>query len=251
MHKRPAMRNSIAALLWTGGWDSTFRLLNLLMVQKKAVRPYYVIDATRYSIGAEIRARDKIRKSIFALRPETEELLLPTVYHELADILPRQDLSQKYWNLRKKNYMGEQYEWLARFTEQFDLRDLEMAIHVDDKVHAVLESHMEKVSENNDDYYRLKDDIENDDYEIFRNFRFPLFDLTKLDMECDANARGFGPIMEETWFCHQPHKNDTPCGICAPCSYTIEEGMQRRIPTKGLIRYYLKKIKLKLMNSRM
>ena len=242
------MSNTIATLLWTGGWDSTYRLLNLLMVQHKVVQPYYVIDATRYSVGAEIRARDKIKKSIFALKPETEELLLPTVYHELTDILPRPDLSKKYWNLRKKYFMGEQYEWLARFTEQFNLRDLEMAIHLDDKVHSVLESNVEPVSENDGDSYRLKDGMDNDDYAIFKNFKFPLFNWTKLEMERDADARGFGHIMEETWFCHQPHKKDTPCGICAPCSYTIEEGMKRRIPAQGRIKYYFKKIESKLLS---
>lgn len=28
-------------MLWTGGWDSTFQLLELLFVQKSEVIPYY------------------------------------------------------------------------------------------------------------------------------------------------------------------------------------------------------------------
>ena len=35
-------------LLWTGGWDSTFRLLQLLLLYEKKVQPYYIIDPTVY-----------------------------------------------------------------------------------------------------------------------------------------------------------------------------------------------------------
>src|SRR5690606_13578695 len=31
-------------LLWTGGWDSTFRLLSLVVQQHRCVQPYYVLD---------------------------------------------------------------------------------------------------------------------------------------------------------------------------------------------------------------
>jgi len=31
-------------LFWTGGWDSTFRLIQLVFVNKKTVHPYYIID---------------------------------------------------------------------------------------------------------------------------------------------------------------------------------------------------------------
>jgi len=35
--------------------------------------------------------------------------------------------------------------------------------------------------------------------------------------------------MEMTWFCHRPVRGK-PCGLCAPCVYTIEEGLARRVP---------------------
>lgn len=243
------MDEKTAKLLWTGGWDSTYRLLNLLIVQNRTVKPYYIIDPIRYSIGAELRARNKIKKMIFDLKPETKKLLLPTEYLELTDIQPREDLTEKYWNLRKKYFMGEQYEWLARFTEQFNLHDLEMSIHIDDKAHYVLSSYVVKVNDNNDIYYMLRDDVENDDYDIFKNFKFPLFNLTKVEMEKNAKKLGFVNIMEETWFCFRPLKDDKPCGICAPCSYAIEEGMKRRIPMKGLMKHKLKKFKAKILGK--
>ena len=36
-------------ILWTGGWDSTFQLLSLLLLHGRKVTPYYLIDAERLS----------------------------------------------------------------------------------------------------------------------------------------------------------------------------------------------------------
>ena len=42
-------RTTPVQILWTGGWDSTFRLLQLLLELKLEVIPHYVIDDTRES----------------------------------------------------------------------------------------------------------------------------------------------------------------------------------------------------------
>lgn len=31
-------------LFWTGGWHSTFRLIQLVLLHQKVVQPYYLID---------------------------------------------------------------------------------------------------------------------------------------------------------------------------------------------------------------
>ena len=38
------MKTEPIKLLWTGGFDSTFRILYILVVEKKHVQPYYIID---------------------------------------------------------------------------------------------------------------------------------------------------------------------------------------------------------------
>ena len=35
-------------LLWTGGWDSTFRLLSLLLREQREVQPYYILDSLHF-----------------------------------------------------------------------------------------------------------------------------------------------------------------------------------------------------------
>jgi 7-cyano-7-deazaguanine synthase in queuosine biosynthesis len=72
---------------------------------------------------------------------------------------------------------------------------------------------------------------------LFRSFRFPILDLTKLDMERIAAENGFLPLMNETVFCHTPLKDGTPCGQCNPCRYTIAEGLKRRVPYTRRLRY--------------
>ena len=42
-----------AHLFWTGGWDSTFRLLQLLLEENKIVQTHYVIRSEQ-STGQEI-----------------------------------------------------------------------------------------------------------------------------------------------------------------------------------------------------
>ena len=48
-------------LLWTGGWDSTFRLLQLLLQQRVPVVPHYLVDDTRPSAQTELRTMACIR----------------------------------------------------------------------------------------------------------------------------------------------------------------------------------------------
>lgn len=50
-------------MLWTGGWDSTFQLLQLLFVQKRRVAPFYLIDEPRQSTGMELLAMEKYERA--------------------------------------------------------------------------------------------------------------------------------------------------------------------------------------------
>lgn len=54
----------IINLLWTGGWDSSFRLLDALLIKKMAVKTYYIIDYTRPSFAQEIKTINIIKHTI-------------------------------------------------------------------------------------------------------------------------------------------------------------------------------------------
>src|SRR5687768_6748698 len=102
-------------LLWTSGADSTFRLMELLLIQKRIVQPYYIIDRTRRSLDFEINAMERIKQQVLKKDPETKKLLLPTIYKELSQIKPYPGITAMYKRLAAIDHLGVQYEWLPRF----------------------------------------------------------------------------------------------------------------------------------------
>jgi len=240
----PAKNASAVNIFWTGGWDSTLRLINLVVFQRREVHPFYLIDTERKSFPMEIRTIKKLKEEIFARYPHTDSLILPTCYVELSDIRPHKTITESFARLVATSHLGGQYDWLARFADQYRLTDLELSIHRDDRAHFFLQDFvlLEKAGE--DAYYRLRDDATNSDLHIFRYFKFPLFDLTKRDMEEQAIKSGFINIMERTWFCHSPRADGSPCGICNPCRYTRKEGLGRRVksaPLSFVIKVFLQR----------
>jgi hypothetical protein len=50
--------------------------------------------------------------------------------------------------------------------------------------------------------------------------------------------------MDMTWFCHTPARGK-PCGICAPCVYTIEEGLAHRIAaSRRVLSFFYRRLAL-------
>ena len=62
-------------ILWTGGLDSTYRVLELSRLPV-IIKPYYIWDKTRGSIKQELNAMKKISHDI-AVNPATKAKLLP------------------------------------------------------------------------------------------------------------------------------------------------------------------------------
>lgn len=216
-------------MLWTGGWDSTFQLLELLFVQKSEVIPYYLIEEERRSTRQEMLAMKKIKAMARACEPQTEKLLAPTRFYALADIPPKPKVTEAFDRLKEARFMGRQYDWLARFCEWQDLSGLQLCIHKDDKAHAVLEGMLAAKPGGGGEFIVDEKLRGTDEHTVFGRFSFPILNLAKLDMNRIALERGWQEIMLQTWFCHRPVKGK-PCGRCNPCRYTIEEGMGFRIP---------------------
>ena len=232
----PAQKNDIR-LLWTGGWDSTYRLLDALLVRGRSVRPYYLTDPGRPSTTYERTAMDRIAAALAGKNSDAAARLAPPVVTSVADLLPDADITARFERLRARSHLGGQYDWLARFALQHGLDDLELSIHRDDRAAEFLQRHVVREgAETGDPYHRLRVPPADDDLRIFERFRFPLFDLTKRDMERGARRAGFIDLMELTWFCHVPTPDGRPCGRCNPCRYTIAEGLARRIPLRIRLR---------------
>jgi hypothetical protein len=140
----------------------------------------------------------------------------------LSEIPSDDDIASALRSVRKRIYIGSQYQWLSAYCKSDNIRTMELCVHVDDKVHQVLEPFLAYARVDT----RFADSAE---YILFRYFSFPLFELEKVEMGRVAEANGWGQLMDMTWFCHSPVRRK-PCGVCGPCVYTIQEGLGRRVP---------------------
>ncbi|WP_240956860.1 7-cyano-7-deazaguanine synthase [Pseudopontixanthobacter vadosimaris] len=224
-------QGQIAHLLWTSGWDSTYRLLDLVVVQGRTVQPYYFMTPNRQSTEAEWAAMEAIKGAIEEKSPAIRSLILETIVVRPEDIKPDPWFDKALANLRRSGHLGGQYPDLARMAKQLGVR-MEMALHEDDRPLDYLMGDLEK----DGGVYRLIENPSSPDLKLFESFDFPLVEMTKKGMGTKAREHGFADLMELTWFCHHPDRHGQACGKCTPCRHTIEEGLGRRIPVKNRIR---------------
>lgn len=228
-------------LLWTGGWDSTFRLAWLVLVERRAAQPVYIIELERRSSLNELGAMAKISEKIREREGGMSGLLAPMQVFLISEIEPHPEVTERFRALSARFRIGSQFEWLPRFAENPEMAGIEMAIEKNtfrprDPIFEYLGKHL--VME--DDCYRLMDPCPDRDLELFRRFRFPTYFKTKLEMGEEARRESFYDIMLESWFCHRPRRG-RPCGICHPCVDAMEEGFRFRFPPASKMRYFVNK----------
>jgi hypothetical protein len=228
-------------LLWTGGWDSTYRLLELLLIQNQPVKPYYLVDPGRKSTQQEFMAMDQISMKLKSDYGITSQQLHPLeiVNTELLNNYP--ELTEKYLSLRERFKIGAQYEWLSKFAHQYNIKDLELGIERGLIDRTAFFKYLEPFIVCKNGHYELLDNVSDKDLILFENFRFPVFFETKISMKEKARYKGFYHILNKSWFCHTP-KNGRPCGWCNPCKDIMTNKMNERMPLYGKMRYYLYKV---------
>ncbi len=228
-------------VLWTGGYDSTLRMLQLSK-QELDIQPYYLID-TRRSEPKELIAISEIRNDIEA-HPETRCTVLPLKKFNVSDIEPDESISQAYQRLHANHLIGIQLDWLGRFSKL--VPGIEIIVEKSLLGHTynciIQNGSVLKVYENHHAYYILDQRHSHPDLvKVFGNFHFPdlLFESTKLEMIDIYKNLGFEHVMNKTWFCHSPFRGK-PCGICTPCKAVMLEGLSFRLTPEAIKRYHFK-----------
>jgi hypothetical protein len=218
-------------VLWTGGWDSTFRVADLVLHHRRTVQPHYGLNPYRDSRHAELRTMDRLREEMIALDPSAERRLRPVQVYAAHKLAPDPSVQDPWARIHSAYEVGSQYGWLVRMARQNGLDDLELSIHVDDRAQELVAGNVvHDDAPPPDDLGRIVADPTDPDLRIFDCFTFPLFKVSKPQMAALAGERGFATVMESTWFCHQPTWRRQPCGRCGPCRYTRDEGLARRVP---------------------
>ncbi len=224
-------------VLWTGGFDSTFRMIQLSKIDVD-IQPYYVCHRRR-SEALELKAISKITADIVN-HPETLCTLLPLIKFNASDLAPDESVTEAYQRLNEKYSIGSQFDWLARFANLFPGAEMcSEKSHARGYICLIEKGNMVKVSEGKLSYLVVdKKGSHPDVYKIFGNYHFPypLIETTKMEMVELYKQMGFEHTMSTTWFCHTPI-NNKPCGACSPCKAVIEEGLTFRMPNSAIKKY--------------
>lgn len=229
-------------ILWTGGWDSTFRVIELSREEVK-IQPYYVLDNTRNSQKNELETIKNISEKL-RHHENTKAEILPIKLIEIESIEKDEEITQIYNKMHKKYKIGSQYDYLARLALKIDNLEIGLENEPSSKALNFINrcGALKKTRIKGMDTYVI--DAEKSKFELiklFGNLNFPIIDKSKMKMKEIAEKMGYGEIMNMTWFCHNPINNE-PCGFCNPCISTIRSGFRYRFPENSLKRYKRRKI---------
>ncbi|WNW02310.1 hypothetical protein RRF68_02485 [Tenacibaculum sp. HL-MS23] len=123
------MDKNVENVLWTSGWDSTFRVYKL--VEKGAlVQPFYVLDNSRFSRYKEIETIKLLSNEIINRLGENKGRILDLIVIDKNEI--KFNLIQKisYKVLKKRKHLGTQYYWLSCLA--LKIKNLELSVHSND-----------------------------------------------------------------------------------------------------------------------
>lgn len=220
---------------WTGGYDSTFRVCQLIHAGNR-VQPIYLgmddvddeknklFSVHRKNKKSELQAMKHIRRSLEDIYPDAQYLLLPTLYiNEL--VKPNSEIN------KCASYLHLKLGWFTRNVNQYErilqiayqsAEPLEICIVNDDGLSNSIKKFVTGVGKN----CRLTDKLP-DKYKcacIFGMLRFPVIHLTKDDMLDIATKEGYQHVLAYSWSCWTPVLVNgvfVPCGQCDMCRHRI------------------------------
>jgi len=213
-------------ILWTGGWDSTFRVIQLYRIGV-TIQPIYIIDHSRISYTKELESIRKITKNLPLKFPNSKGQIQPLIVIDNKEIPSDVYLKLIHKYLKKKVKLGKQYFWLARVAKKYP--GIELSLHEEDlykffNKSQLLEINNEitgvswKINPKKVDFFRRQ---------LFSNMTFPLIEISKPEMKLIAEEHNFFDLMELTWFCHK--STEKPCGNCNPCKQYVRDGFGFRL----------------------
>lgn len=224
-------------VLWTGGWDSTFRIIELLQTTNAVIQPHYVVDPERSSSDIELKTMGQIKKSLVKRLPGVERRLLPPIVAHREDIPPDDRVTAALDHLRTVGHVGKQYSWLARYACHLAYVPLDLNIEKTDLATDLIRDHL--VPANNTYSRYCIADHGDAVTTLFSHFLFPLVDTDKPRMRARVSEWDMNAIMDKTWFCHSPLPGGYACGTCRPCVYVMDKGQAWRMGFRGRARYAL------------
>ena len=219
-------------LYWTGGYDSTYRLCEMLVDENKIVQPIYVAlvldndcqsEETctklwlRRNRKEEYTAMENVAKKIKEKFPHVKDRLLKTliVDEHIKDDTFNFNFEKEFYNknLWPKKRKTHQYLFLSKYAtyhkKYIDIGVL--GIHHKSLLAKFLKKYLKKTDDNF---------IINIKNHPLHYIRFPLYGRSKEDLLENAKVNGYDDILQLTWSCWFPKKGK-PCGKCPMCKERI------------------------------
>lgn len=247
-----SMESRIVHLFWTGGLDSTYRMVELSR-KDCVIQPHYIITS-RKTVGQELRAMAKIL-SILQSDKRTIATIQPLEIFSKGDLEDYPDIQSAYMQLyEEKNFKSGQYRLLARYARQKELK-LEIGLQFSENgsvVKVIDESVLMDCPDNSDVMIidPVKGSHEWASFTLFHDFLFPksLYHKTKIEEIEELKKLGYDKVLKNVWSCLSPVLG-MPCGHCLPCRSALQEGAGMMVPFVGYILggirlYYRKTLRL-------
>ncbi len=214
-------------VLWTGGWDSSWRVLDLAVNQRRMVQPHYVRRDARKSNAHELAAMAAIRASVLRRHGAAAAgRIAPTIVGEYdARDIPQQ-LRDWHQTLRAQYDLSQQYIFLNGYARAAGLDALELGVVRSDTLSDFLMPYLLRDAEG----WALVPAPALPAMELFRPFRYALLDVTKPEITRLALRSGCLGELRLTHFCANPAPDGRPCGKCYPCKQTVAQGLGWRMP---------------------
>lgn len=205
-------------LFWTGGYDSTFRLLQIVIIEKKCVNPIYLnfngLDGYGYrrrNVNFELLTMNRIINELINLGYGSQIMPLKIINRTTLSKNVIDSCQVLYNNGYLKRPIS-QYAYMIQVSLDYNTIIEECAEKSD-----YATSYNMLRDKLNDDKLLIIDKVINTPLYVIRNLRFPIIDLTKKDMLDIAKKHNFDYILKWTKSCWWPNANGIPCRRCIMC----------------------------------
>lgn len=232
------MDNRIVHIFWTGGLDSTYRVVELSR-NECVIQPHYIITS-RGNVENELQAISEIT-SLLNSDKRTIAKLLPVETFPKTELEVYPDI-QSAWDLlhELKDFKSQQYPLLTRYARQKKLK-LEMGIQFSENgsvVKVIDQSYLIDCPDN-DDVMMIdpeKGSQEWASFTLFQDFLFPksLYHKTKAEEIEELKNQGYDKVLKKVWTCFSPVLG-MPCGHCFACESARKEGAGMMVPFVGYV----------------
>lgn len=255
-------KDKIRHIFWTGGFDSTFLLIQALVINGEPVQPIYIkcgnLDekfgiSGRNNQEYEIKTMKLIRNKILEDFPFCKPMFLPTLY--VYAVQKDNQITKKFKYIHDKfNYFSRdinQYERMARFSYYYGypvevglekcgtgLDEATNGLRINEgsrNCKVVSLEQLKKINVSDSNYNDVikhqinkkiwKNKLDYNCFDIFKNFRYPIVHLSKKDCKQISMNQKKYYLLQLTWTCWHPTNTGNQCGECPQCLSRIENGV--------------------------